>query len=84
MCAYYVTGTDLDARDTWGTKQIHFLLMEQILESLHFNLYGWVLGEVFYNLSYSSQMSSPLAFLNPPGRRQELGWKGWLCLLCSH
>lgn len=36
-CACYVTGPELDARDTWGTKQINVPLMEPILECLNIN-----------------------------------------------
>lgn len=40
LCAYYVTAPDLDARDTWGTKQTNVPGMETILEYLNFNRCG--------------------------------------------
>lgn len=32
LCAYYVTGPDLDSGDTWGTKQTNVPLVEPMLE----------------------------------------------------
>ena len=88
-----MTGPDLDAKDTWGRKQTHMPSVQPMLECLNSSPCGVGFGESLHNLSYSSQMSSPLVFPNSPGRMHKWGGKNssifcvligsFLCLHCA-
>ena len=86
-----MTGPDVDAKDIWGRNQTHVPSVQPTLECLNCSPCRVGFGESLHNLSYSSQMSSPLVFPNSPGRTQKWGRKNSsvFCVLigsfsCSH